>query len=245
MADDSTKKYLEQLMKENANSSLKGFRHLDSTDIVDMADKLGPADELLAKEASSAKELAGDIKSRISKRALEDTKKVRGDEFLKKYGSKMQAGAGMDLQSIPDETARIGMKNPLQRASKLDILKKLAKKSAGPVLGAAGLLMQEDLNPVGNPIEDPSIPAEIRARLSQEMSNKSRREPASMSRSMPVDVDLIERAKQVGDRIENDYYKDKTPMELEGLATDKAMKEISPQEQMKILKQLRDANRRK
>lgn len=100
----------------------------------------------------------------MNRKITEQASAAGEKEFLSKYADKMKAPAGMGIEDIPEESARLGMKVP--KDLKKNALSKLAGKAVKPIAkGAAGLaslLMQDELNPEGEDIENPDLPLEVR-----------------------------------------------------------------------------------
>ena len=81
---------------------------------------------------------------------------VNQKAFMDKYRDKLKVPQGMDIQDIPDEEFRKGMKIPT--APKKSMFSKLAgaaRKALGPVSAAASLLDSGEVNPDMFIIENP------------------------------------------------------------------------------------------
>lgn len=113
-------------------------------------------------EQEIADKLAEQIKTSMKNKYSDAAEFANKQEFMKKYADKLKAPEGMNLQEIPEETARLGMKVP--PGMKKSALSKLASKAGkliGPAAGLAGLFMQDELNPE-NPAENPNLSDEER-----------------------------------------------------------------------------------
>jgi hypothetical protein len=121
-------------------------------------------------------DLARQINSKLKAQLLEEQERKAMEKFAKQYGSKMKAPSGMKLESIADETARLGMKAPNMRNVALkEFIKKFgspAARAVGKGLGgAAGLLMTESLDSEDF-IENPDIPLHLRGPYSKMASEE-------------------------------------------------------------------------
>lgn len=126
--------------------------------------------------------LAKLIQQRMSAKNAAGSQSEAAKDFLSRYEGKMKMPAGMKAGDISEETARLGMKLPKEIANpRLSALKRLAGKTGkvvGPAAGIAGALIQEELNPEGDIVEDPDVPLEIRAMAAKAREAQMREEGA-------------------------------------------------------------------
>lgn len=251
MADD-TKKYLEQLAKENAESSLKGFRHLDTnaTDIMDMNDIVDSEDTF--GRAIKGQEFQDKVQAENRKKGVEllERAKSRGRDMKRApidsaIGDKVKM---LDRDIINNAIDIDAMKKPSKKSIAQKILKKLGsgvgKKAAGLAIGGPLSLMSEmadaaeiGISPRDKIIESTRSPEEKKALLRGiDMKRKLAGESGDVSQD-PV----VLKAKEIGDRLQQRSNAEMT----EKKATDKFDRKVSKEEYGNILKQLRDANRRK
>lgn len=153
----------------------------------------------LAREAD-ADDLAKRIQSKMSQKQMAQSAAEGAEDFAARYADKMKAPAGMKLEGIADETARLGMKVPsgLRKSALAKLAGKAAKPAMGAAAGLAGLLMQDELNPEGELIENPDIPADIRgetARAQQEIMQGKMAEQEDFERRKQAREERIEALK--------------------------------------------------
>ena len=161
-----------KLMTNNDDSLMKQLKRMADRGMP-MAEgpsmtQLMPPEEMkqALAQTDEADDLARRIQQRMSAKQLASSEAEGAADFMRKYGEKMKAPDGMRLGNIGDESARLGMKLPKEIANpRIEALKRLAGRAGkflGPAAGVAGVLLQEELG--GDEIvENPDIPAEIRA----------------------------------------------------------------------------------
>lgn len=184
------------------DDSLYGYRRrmAQATD-PDMTDLIQPEQmqKNLAK-LDANDELASDIQKKITKKGMNKSEADGMRDFMSKYSDKIKAPKGMDIESVADETARLGMKAPNMRNEAIkQFIKKYGK--AGKVAGGLGaglageVLMAEELGDPDSIIENPDASPEDRKAAMESMMAESRPEMESQMRKQAMD-DMMEKMRQ-------------------------------------------------
>lgn len=153
---------------------------------------------VLAQSDESSK-LAKDIEGRMAAKAANKSEADAMRQFMSKYGDKLEAPKGMNLESIADDTARLGMKVP-KELSKASLLRQIAGKAGkvggGLAAGLAGeLLLGEETGDPSSIIEDPDASPEERRAAMEQMMAESRPEMESQMRKQALD-DMMDKMRQ-------------------------------------------------
>jgi len=243
MADDSMKDMMQRLRKISMSEALDP----DATDMMGSSDILGrEADDNIAREAAEAK-----FGKTISKADFQDNvaknKALRGKELMDKALSRGKTTRWLpSIEDAGDTTKEV----------KRNILKKLGSKAGGSMLKrAAGLaiggplmLASEAADAAESGPAEGSIDSIIEGTEYTPEQKQRLKAGHDTGKRIREDKGYMDDVKSMRDKVNSIIAKDNEADQAnltEDTATDRAMQKIDPREQMKILKQMRDANRRK
>lgn len=235
MADDSFK---DMLMRLKNRSSIDP----DKTDIMNTREILG--EDLAQQEAEKMfgkTEAKADFQDRIKKERA-----ARGMDMLEKARERSK-----NVRWLPDTS------DDVTKEVKRSALKKMGSKAgsgllrraAGVAIGGPLMLASElaDASEMGVSEDDKMLEStEYTPEQKEALKRGIAMKRKLLSESGDVSQDpAVLRAKEVGERLEAEHDAKLSPEQRKEEAMDTMMRKVSPEEQMKIIRQLRDANRRK